>query len=81
MPRIGVGYTGWADAPAAGWGPLPTKGVSETESTNAIDRAARLMRAPLAGGEEELVLERVRPFLWSVMDTRIVFVTRGLRCD
>jgi hypothetical protein len=39
------------------------------------------MRAPLAGGEEELVLERVRPFLWSVMDTRIVFVTRGLRCD
>jgi Tol biopolymer transport system component len=41
-----------------------------------IDGAARLMRAPLAGGEEELVLERVRPFLWSVTDTGIVFVTR-----
>jgi hypothetical protein len=34
------------------------------------------MRAPLRGGEEELVLERVRPFLWSVTDTGIVFVTR-----
>jgi hypothetical protein len=41
-----------------------------------IDGAARLKRAPLAGGEEELVLERVRPFLWSVTDTGIVFVTR-----
>ena len=34
------------------------------------------MRAPVAGGQEELVLERVRPFLWSVTDTGIVFVTR-----
>ena len=37
---------------------------------------ARLMRLPLGGGQEELVLERVRPFLWSVTDTGIVFVTR-----
>ena len=37
---------------------------------------ARLMRVPLAGGHEELVLEHVRPFLWSVTDTGIVFVTR-----
>jgi Tol biopolymer transport system component len=37
---------------------------------------ARLMRLPLSGGQEELVLERVRPFLWSVTDTGIVFVTR-----
>ena len=42
----------------------------------AIDGTARLMRVPLAGGPEELVLERVRPFLWSVTDTGIVFVTR-----
>ena len=42
----------------------------------AIDGTARLMRVPLAGGQEELVLERVRPFLWSVTDTGIVFVTR-----
>ena len=37
---------------------------------------ARLMRLPLGGGQEELVLERVRPFLWSVTETGIVFVTR-----
>ena len=42
----------------------------------AIDGTARLMRVPLVGGPEELVLERVRPFLWSVTDTGIVFVTR-----
>ena len=42
----------------------------------AIGGTARLMRLPLAGGQEELVLERVRPFLWSVTDTGIVFVTR-----
>jgi Tol biopolymer transport system component len=42
----------------------------------AIGGAARLMRLPLVGGQEELVLERVRPFLWSVTDTGIVFVTR-----
>jgi hypothetical protein len=42
----------------------------------AIGGTARLMRAALDGGQEELVLERVRPFLWSVTGTGIVFVTR-----
>ncbi len=42
----------------------------------AIDGTAKLMRAPLAGGQVQLVLERVRPFLWSVTDTGIVFVSR-----
>jgi Tol biopolymer transport system component len=37
---------------------------------------ARLMRLPLAGGQEESVLEQLRPFLWSVTDTGIVFVTK-----
>ena len=37
---------------------------------------ASLMRVPLAGGHEERVLEHVRPFLWAVTDTGIVFVTR-----
>ena len=34
------------------------------------------MRTLVAGGQKELVLERVRPLLWSVTDTGIVFVTR-----
>jgi hypothetical protein len=33
------------------------------------------MRIPVAGGPEQLVLERVWPFLWSVTDAGIVFVT------
>ena len=37
---------------------------------------ARLMSLSLADGREELVLEHVRPFLWSVTDTGIVFVSR-----
>jgi Tol biopolymer transport system component len=41
----------------------------------AISGTARLMRLSLAGGQEELVLERVRPFGWSVTDTAIVCVT------
>jgi Tol biopolymer transport system component len=41
-----------------------------------ITMDARLKRIPLAGGQEELVLEHLRPFLWSVTDTGIVFVTR-----
>ena len=41
-----------------------------------IGGTARLMRLPLGGGPEELVLDRVRPFLWSVTDAGIVFVTR-----
>ena len=39
------------------------------------------MRAPVAGGQEELVLERVQPFLWSVTDTGIVFITREADFD
>jgi Tol biopolymer transport system component len=42
----------------------------------AVGSTARLMRLPLGGGHEEPVLEGVRPFLWSVTDTGIVFVTR-----
>jgi Tol biopolymer transport system component len=42
---------------------------------------ARLMRIPLDGGPEESVLEHLRPFLWSVTDTGIVFVTRELDFD
>ena len=42
---------------------------------SAINTTARLMRLPLAGGREELLLERVRPFAWSVTGTGIVFVT------
>jgi len=42
----------------------------------AADGTARLMRAPVAGGQEELVLERVRPFLWAVTDSGIVFIDR-----
>ena len=39
------------------------------------------MRVPLVGGQEDLVLERVRPFLWSVTDNGIVFVTREADFD
>jgi Tol biopolymer transport system component len=42
---------------------------------------ARLMRLPLGGGQEELVLDRVRPFLWSVTEAGIVFVTREPHFD
>ena len=42
---------------------------------------ARLMRRPLGGGHEEQVLEGLRPFLWSVTDTGIVFVTREADFD
>jgi Tol biopolymer transport system component len=42
---------------------------------SAINPAARLMRLPRAGGHEELVLASVRPFVWSVTDTGIAFVT------
>jgi Tol biopolymer transport system component len=42
----------------------------------AIEGTARLMRLPVGGGQEELMLEGVRPFLWAVTDTGIVFVTR-----
>jgi Tol biopolymer transport system component len=42
----------------------------------AIDGTARLMRVPVGGGQGEPVLERLRPLLWAVTDTGIVFVTR-----
>jgi hypothetical protein len=47
----------------------------------AIGGTAGLMRLPLAGGQEEVVLERVRPFLWAVTNQGIVFVTRELDFD
>ena len=42
----------------------------------ATNGTSRLMRARLEDGQVEPVIERVRPFLWSVMDSGIVFVTR-----
>jgi hypothetical protein len=33
------------------------------------------MRAPVAGGPEELMLKRATPFLWSVTNTGIVFIS------
>jgi Tol biopolymer transport system component len=45
------------------------------------DGTAMLMRLPLSSGQEEPVLERVRPFLWSVTDNGIVFVTREADYD
>ena len=42
----------------------------------AINGTAKLMRVPVGGGHENPVLEGVRPFLWSVTDIGIVFVTR-----
>jgi Tol biopolymer transport system component len=42
---------------------------------SAINATARLMRLPLGGGREELLLEHVRPFAWAVTDRAIVFVT------
>ena len=45
------------------------------------NRTARLMRAALDGGQETVVLEGVRPLLWSVTDKGIVFVTRETDFD
>ena len=45
------------------------------------DPTVRLMRRPIAGGQEEVMLERVRPFLWSVTDSGIVFLTRETEFD
>jgi Tol biopolymer transport system component len=50
-------------------------------SPGGLTTEGRLMRVPLAGGQEEVVLERIRPFLWSVTDTGIVFVTRETDFD
>ena len=90
--RAGVIPDVWRIAPAGGAAKRVTHngGFEPQESSDgrylfyldrypqrsAINGAARLMRLPLAGGQEEMVLERVRPFVWSVTDTGIVFVTR-----
>jgi Tol biopolymer transport system component len=37
---------------------------------------AKLMRALVDGGQENVVLEHIRPFLWSVTEKAILFVTR-----
>ena len=64
---------------------LRAAGIIRTAGTSSISTVlrqarrsadARLMRVPLVGGHAEPVLERVRPFLWSVTDTGIAFVTR-----
>jgi Tol biopolymer transport system component len=47
----------------------------------AVGGTAALMRIPVGGGQEELILERVRPFLWSVTDPGIVFATREPEFD
>jgi Tol biopolymer transport system component len=41
----------------------------------------RLMRVPLGGGHEEMVVDGIRPFLWAVTDNGIVFVTRETNFD
>ena len=40
------------------------------------NRPAKLMRSTVDGGQESVVLDGVRPFLWSVTEKGIVFVTR-----
>jgi Tol biopolymer transport system component len=47
----------------------------------AFDGTARLMRAPLAGGQEEPILEGIRPFLWSVTDKGLGFLKREADFD
>ncbi len=42
---------------------------------------AKVMRIAVDGGQESVVLEPVRPFLWSVTDKGIVFVTRETDFD
>ncbi len=89
--RAGVIPDVWRISPAGGAAERMTRngGFEPEESSDgrylyyldrypqrlAISGTARLMRLSLAGGQEELVLERVRPFGWSVTDTAIVFVT------
>ena len=47
----------------------------------AIGGTARLKRLPLRGGPEVLILDRVRPFQWSVTDAGIVFVSHEPEFD
>lgn len=42
----------------------------------AADGTANLVRSRVDGGDEHVVVEHVRPFLWSVTDNGIMFVTR-----
>ena len=42
---------------------------------------ARLRRRPVAGGQDSMVLDHVRPFLWAVTHSGIVFVTREADLD
>ena len=46
-----------------------------------LNGIAKLMRTPVDGGQETVLLEGVRPFLWSVTDKGIVFVTRETDFD
>jgi Tol biopolymer transport system component len=46
-----------------------------------LNRPTKLMRGAVDGGQESVVLERVRPFLWSVTESGIVFVTREADFD
>jgi Tol biopolymer transport system component/DNA-binding winged helix-turn-helix (wHTH) protein len=52
--------------------PAGTFGVSGT---------SRLMQVPVAGGKEEVVLDRIRFGLWSVTQNGIVFLTAGADAD
>jgi Tol biopolymer transport system component len=47
----------------------------------AVNGAARVRRLSLGGGPDEVLVEGVRPFMWSVTDTGIVFVTREATFD
>lgn len=42
---------------------------------------SRLRRAPVAGGTAEVIVEGARPFLWSVSESGIVFLTREEHFD
>ena len=95
--RAGVVPDVWRISPAGGEATRMTHngGFEPRESSDGsslfyLDRhpaalatggAARVMRLPLAGGRAEPVVEGVRPFLWAVTDTGIVFVNRGKDYD
>ena len=90
--RAGVVADIWRTAPSGGPATRLTRngGFEPRESVDGrylfyLDRppaglapgsTARLMRLPLDGGEAEPVVSGLRPFLWSVTDTGIAFVTR-----
>jgi Tol biopolymer transport system component len=47
----------------------------------ASDGTARVMRAPVTGGHAVAIVEGVRPFLWALADTGILFLTREPHVD